>query len=279
MEPSKKEIIDVHLYDPSGFSIFKKNKRDFSFAEIFYCSNKDACSIFKEGGCVKRDLKGLGGRGSCPYGTSEKIKGFTTSASKFYTWLENIKTTYKEYLFTLNAPKAKVFSVGDYYYIPYLTLSWCWGSRFKDLFHDRFIKKTDLTVEVLMEILTYRPQAIMGGEISDYQMKDVPNLIKSVVRYSPELADLIGQTGLKIDLSHPSNVGRKAILQTLNPDVEVTIKKDRFFWDGKTLKALSKISVMNFLPGNWECVLTPNENIEVIVENEGQVNENTEFSN
>lgn len=272
------EIIDVHLYDPMAASLFGKDKKSCAFAEVFYCSNKDNCGIYKDGGCVKRDLVGLGGRGHCPYSSSQKTTGYSWRASKFHSWISDIKTKYKDHLFALNKPKEKLYEVGDYYYLPYITLTWLWESKFKNLLDGRFIKKSDLTAEVLAQILSYRPQAMMGGEIRDYQQKDIPNLIKSIIRYSPELADLLKETGLNIDFTVPSNVGRKAVLQTLNKNIEVKIKNDTFFWNGTTLKALTKVSVINFLPGSWECILTPDKNIDVIVENENQVNEATEYS-
>lgn len=276
----KPEIIDVHLYDPSDYGLYTKiPKTEKAFIEIFHCKLKDSCPIYREGGCVKRELLAFGNRGSCPYSSSEKVIGYSRKASKFYDWVKEIKAKYKDTLFALKAPKEKVYSVGEYYYLPFITLSWCWEASFKSLFTHRFIKKTDLTAEVLTKILTYKPKAIMGGEITDYQNKDIPNLIKSIIRYSPELTEILRETGLNVDLSVPSNVGRKAVLQTLNLNIYVRIKDDRFFWDGTKLKAISRLSVICLLPGEWEVYLTPSSRLEVIIENENQVNENTEFLN
>lgn len=272
------EIIDVHLYDASRPSLFGKDKNSKSFIEVFSCSSKDNCQIYKEGGCVFRDTSGIG-RGSCPYGKSSKEFGYTQRASKSYSWIAEKTEKYKDFLFKLNAPKQRVYEVGDYYHIPYLTLIWLRSSSFIGKFSGRMIKKSDLTPEAMREILTYRPRAMMGGEIEDYQNKDVPDLIKSIILYSPELTEIIKQTGLDINLGKPSNIGRKAILQTMNKNIEVEIKNDSFYWDGEKLKGLSKISVICFINGTWECYLTPSKPLEVIVKSEDQVNENTEYSN
>jgi hypothetical protein len=105
-----------------------------------------------------------------------------------------------------------------------------------------FLLKKDFTIKTLECIVDYRPYAMMGGEITEYQRKTIPlflNHLEEVfpVDYAALLVarpDYVERYGLK----SKNYIGRTAILKSLAPG-EVTIGKNVFSWDGQKLESVT----------------------------------------
>ena len=144
-----------------------------------------------------------------------------------------------------------------------------------------FLKKEKFTKENIEYLIHFRPQAWMGGEITTYQKEEVPKfvkhlqekcpgLFKEVLEYDPTIQTIVAAYSYK---------GRKAILQTLTPNIGkfVDIHKGEWIWDGEYLISLN--SHASFMRVNKfdEIRVKPKGRDEVQITEDSQVNEKTEF--
>ena len=70
--------ININLY--GGKSIFKGEREKPLESEITYCDKCDKCSFYKNKTCFNAGRW----KADCKFGKKEKIKGYTSRASKYY---------------------------------------------------------------------------------------------------------------------------------------------------------------------------------------------------
>lgn len=145
------------------------------------------------------------------------------------------------------------------------------------------MKRSDFNAELIKnEILNFRPEAFIGGYILYYQEKEVPKFIKWLKDIDKDLFEEVKRLAPKYFTSI-SNVGRKAILQTLNPNVGTfkDIHGGIWTWDGEYLYSNNSQGSFMIIESNEteECRIKPKGNAVVVVSDELQVNDNTEFIN
>jgi len=276
------KIIHVHVYDPRN-SIFKGSKSDKAEAHYYSCSASDKCDAYAGGRCVMIG-KIFGGR--CPYGRKNVTTGFTSRARKYHEWMSDVKEKYKEQLWALKSVDKTAIKIGEGFMLPYSFMDM--NKKVPFLSHGGgfstgtpFIKTEDLTTEVLLSIVTFKPQAMMGGEIKDYQLKIVPKFVKDIHDKYPDLFQtLVSVYPEASDLCENYDyTGRKALLSSINPDCHVVISKKAWHWDGEFITATDK-DYMIFAPVKWdECLLKfkPKSDESITITSNDQVNENTVF--
>ncbi len=279
---NESKIIHVHVYDPRN-SIFGSSKNDKAEAHCYSCSASDKCDAYANGQCIMIG-KVFGGR--CPYGRKNVTTGFTRRARKFHEWITDVKEKYKDHISALKSIDNTVIKLGDGFMLPY---------SFMDMnknvpFHSHgggfctglpFIKVEDLTPEILLSIVTFKPQAMMGGEIKDYQLKTVPKFIKDLSDKYADLFQLLlsvypGALAVCHDYDY---TGRKALLRTVNQGCEVVIAKNKWLWDGEFITATDK-NYMIFAPVKWDqCLLKfkPKPDEWITITSNDQVNIDTVF--
>ena len=127
----------------------------------------------------------------------------------------------------------------------------------------------------------YRPKAMMGGEITDYQKKEVPKFIKHL---SEKMPDTYKELCLKYERAAQiekdySYIGRKALLSTIAPNVGelVDIHKGSWAWDGKYLTSYNSHASFMLTSKFSEIRVIPSENVEIKITDDKQVNKNTVF--
>lgn len=268
--PNDSEVIHVHVYDPTH-RIFKEAPKRAS-AIVISCARAGECDAYKNGKCILVH-KPFGPR--C-FGRQSHHEGPTRRAKAFRGFISRWKD--HEKYGALEMQPNKVFRVGDGYFMPYAHIDLMESSPFEKhsgFFASGFPYLENPTAEALSTIYTQRPQALMGGEIKDYQAKIVPQIVKHLHDEYPELYQRL----LSVHPEASENVenfdytGKKAVLSTLLPG-EIKISKNRWTWDGEVLTGPG--SNMIFAPANAEEVIVkPGKDAVVKVTDPGMVGPDT----
>ena len=147
-----------------------------------------------------------------------------------------------------------------------------------------FILREAWTIDTVLTLIQFRPQALMGGEIHSYQQESVPKFIEHIRETDPAMwSELIAAMP---QLNKAANhVGRKALLKTLAFPIDIPPKDSRYpvawHWDGKVLSTKS----VNAYSDTWggqkpesiSLQLTPRDDATVVVANNSWVTQGTVF--
>jgi len=283
---SESKVIYAHVYNPRE-SLFKGNRNDKAQLFTVSCSNSENCGLFKRGECCR-----IGTFGSrCPYGTNGHKNGYTPKARAFSQWILDNKAKYS-YLTkpSLTSPKKIMTVIDGYVYLPYPHMNLNDKVPFLEkgsLFNhgSDFIKTDDFTIENIVKICSYRPQALMGGEIKSYQDESVPLFLLHLREQFKELYEQLVETYPRAAeiLSKHTNVGRKARLGSLTPNVgtfnETSSSKveAHWVWDGEYLTSVDKKTSFLIVYNFSEIRIKPSLDAVVTITDEAQVNESTIF--
>lgn len=149
----------------------------------------------------------------------------------------------------------------------------------------KYIKESAFDDKKFVEdLLNFKPLAMIGGVIKDYQEKHLPNFLQSVKYYNTELYNKLLSFDKVKELNESfSPVGKTAKVHTLKPS-KVLLLKDLFtysidctyFWDGEKILIIfndksvesTNIDVLSF---------TPKEDYLVKIVEEISVTPQTEF--
>lgn len=279
-------IIHANVFDPTAPSLFKSRANDRAECQTIDCAN-ESCPLLARGQCHMRG--GLFGN-TCPYGKARRETGPTKRAAACRSWVREKREQHNGIPF-LNAPPNRMDFIGDYVFLPYAHMTMCTAVPFKSrsgLFSagDPFLPGEFWTLATVLSLLNHRPQAMMGGEITDYQRKEVPQFLLHLRETDGDMwRQLIAEKpGLDVVANH---VGRKAVLATLNYPIEWTETSDRgsypvhWKWDGETLTTES----MNVFSRTWGKIdvdsvviqAKPAPRAAVVVRSNEWVCERTEF--
>lgn len=266
--------INLTYYNPYN-SLFKSGKSDREFYNLFTCCNSENCDAYKRSKCLM--LNGLWGQ-RCPYGKKVHKEGYTKSARKCGDLIRDIKNKYGNYEYKLKSLEF-VCEIGDYVYLalPHLT-NYNNSIREKDFFiSEGLIKKEDFTNEFILELINYRPRALMGGVISSYQTESVPKFINQLKKYYKDKYEEVLTLDNTIE-KYIENINYKdkyAKVKTLLPS-KVKLSTNTLEWTGEILKAKGKdISWWDL--SDEDVIIYPNENTYVKVVDNDSVTDNTEF--
>jgi len=274
------ELIYSYIWNPAN-SFFKCHKKDKAEYRKYFCNNKDNCDLYKKGYCLL-----LSSLSSCPYGKRVIEKGYTSKARKFNQWIKEKQKEVNEFNdLKLKYPPNKMSYFGDYIYLPYAHINIQTSLPFKnkgDFFvtGTPYLNKEDFNVDNIIKILSHKPKAMMGGEITNFQKIEVPkflihlkefdkNLFNKVVEKIPSILEIVKNT---------SNVGRKAYLHSLKPGTIINNKDEKWEWDGKYLTCYeAKIFFPVVKYENAKIVLTPEKKAIVTIDNDDIVDCDTIF--
>ncbi len=268
------ELIHFHVFSPDR-SLFKSSRNDKAETFLVYCSNKDNCSLHPKGLCVQRNSFGC----SCPYGKNGGSTGYTKRAGRYYSWIRDQKERHKD-VGSLSSPPNKIAFIGDYIYLPYSFMNmnekipflssgggFRTGSDF--MLMSDFVKK-----ETIESILAFRPMAMMGGEIKDYQKKHIPLFKLHLKEVMPDIYDeLIGE---EIDIS--ANVGRRAFVSSLKNGVEIKSTDGLFVVNDGWLETKKGKLILPFVKSEIiEIRLKPKPSETIEITDISQIDENTKY--
>lgn len=278
----QEEIIYAHVSDPRN-SLFKSSRKDRAECTTITCSNKDACSLYAQGTCILRQITLLGSS-SCPYGRRRVETGLTPKAAKYSAWRAEMAKKY-EGVGKLNAPVEHIAIIGDYVWLPFAHMNMNTKAPF--LKHSavfvsgsEFIPKDAFTLETLESIVKFRPQAMMGGEITSYRREQLPKFLKQLSEFDPGLWEQLSRSVPEVLEMIPANdVGRQALLVTLRPGCAVSFGRDTYVWDGEHLvkeDASAPIPLIGIADAAYVRA-KPRQNAKVTIARQDQVGPDTKF--
>lgn len=278
-----KEIINVNLY--GGKSIFGGRESPLE-ASIVSCDKFESCSYYKESQCI--GLRGFLSE-KCRYGNEQTVKGYTSRAQKYHQFRNKWKG--HEQYNKLDRPSKKLGLIDGVVVFPYNYIQIeetetgdfkikdpMFGSSIAYIDYDKF------TVDLIHRICTFKPQALMGGTISDFQKKTVPLFLAHLKELLPERYE-------ELIVQHPNfddkidYIGRKALLKTIKPShvyYESSNSKfdEEWYWNGETLEYEDGyVSSFNIVK---DCeivkiVIKPSEDATIKISSNDQVTEKTVF--
>jgi hypothetical protein len=281
------KLIAARVFDPREPSIFGKSKANERAEYItIECANSD-CPLLKIGQCVMTGIMGP----KCPYGYKRREQGPTKRAAKFWDFVTDKKKLAKEVGWNVGYAADKIAFIGDYVYLPY---SFANGQNSPLPFLQKggfmisgsdFIRREDWTLDFVLKFIGYRPQAMFGGEIKDFQTKSVPRFLTHLREVDPDMWTQLIAVRPEYDTT-PNHVGRKALLRTLASPLTINVAKHLSYpvqwqWDGKALKTNSVhtyCSTWGDMPAkSIQLELTPPDNAAIKVESNDWVTADTVF--
>ena len=279
------EIISVHLYGGKGIFGGKETPLE---AAVISCDRHEQCTYFQNDQCL--NIRGfLSPR--CKYGNIRNVKGYTSRATKYSAFKKEWQG--HEKYGKLQYPPTKLGVIGNEVIFPYpyirITKTEDGSIKITDPgFGSNLacIEKENFTVDLINRICKFRPQAIMGGVIKDYQNKTVPLFLAHLKEVLPEKYEELRQENGELT-KEVSYVGRKALLKTISPSevfynagIRYQQFNEKWHWDGEALTYISGY-VSNFnITKDYEISaikIIPSDKSTIIISSNEQVSDKTVF--
>ncbi|MGG4124809.1 hypothetical protein ABEV79_15000 [Bacillus licheniformis] len=279
-----KELINVGLY--GGRSIFGGRERPLE-ASVIYCDKHESCSYFKNGQClnVRSPLSG-----NCKFGSVRNIKGYTSRAKK-YSQFKREWESHENYS-KLKYPPQKLGLIDNVVVFPYpfarIEEMDSGELKIKDPYFSNdvwFIDYNKFTVELIYKLCTFRPQAMLGGEITKYQKEIVPLFLAHLEEVLPERYEEFTNKYTEFS-DRIDHTGRTAILKTINPSYVYYKSKnypslnEKWYWDGEFLTYQSGYVKGFSVTNNYEIEeikIRPSDTSKVKITSNDQVTDDTVF--
>lgn len=277
--------INVNLY--GGKSLFGGKESPLEADEI-YCERSEQCSFYKNERCLRcRAFL----QPHCKFGRNNVHTGYTSRAAKYHDFKR--RYTSDDCYNKLSYPSELAGVVDGYLY---LNLKYTLVRKKKEeneawrkVVNGYVIESAGLcdgsvwipveeaTNELLCAVLSYHPTAMMGGEISDYQSKVVPDIMMSLKKYAKEIYDRLISEYPKFDIA-PNYVGKYAFIKTMVEGSELTDCHGNKFVikEGKLVGEKIKRGFVPF-NGIMDCVVEVDENATYKINSNDQCDENTKF--
>ena len=232
--------INVDLYGGKG--IFGGRETPLKADEI-YCDKFEQCTFYKEGKCLRcRSFLAP----TCKFGRNNVIKGYTSRAMKYHDFKKKYEND--EVYHKLSYPKKLVAVMGDTLYMN-LKFTLVHKRRETDEkwrqdidgyiisevgFYpgDVFIPLNEVTDALLHAIFSYKPHAMMGGVIEDYQKKVVPEVLQGLKKVAPDIYNNFISKHPEYDIT-PNYIGKKAYVNSLKPNTKFKHKGCEWLYDGE----------------------------------------------
>ena len=278
-------MVSWHVFDPHN-ALFKEHRKDHAQNYGITCTLKD-CALRDAGHCTWGAILGWD---ACPYGRYQSNKGPTPKAHSCRTWIAAQKKLH-EGVPHLSIQPTKMAFVGEYVYLPYAHMKMCTAAPFREHGHAfkngcAFVPATSWNIATVLTLIDFRPQALMGGEITSYQLESVPLFIQHLREVDPAMFAQLIRARPVYD-QEPNYVGRKALLRTLKPNIEwdANVHKDypvRWRWDGTFLFTTSKHAYSSTWGGSIPMKITelkgvPEDNAAIKVQDNAWVTPDTIF--
>lgn len=276
------KLIHSHVFDPNRGNLFYKPKAtDHAEHTTIRCDASDRCEAFAAGKCIA-----LGMFTGCPHGNYSKVEGPTKRARSCREWCqerEKVKPDNKR----LEQPARKLMRIGDYIWLPYAHMDMALTGKpgITTSWRDSFIPASSFDVALVVRLCAARPQALFGGEITNYQQESVPAFVQHLHEQFPDIAREAAALSPRVaELSRSmSKVGRKALLRTILPNVgllrESAGKPAVWAWDGTAMTTSAKEALPPFTPfAATEIRIVPGPDAVAVITDDAQVSPETVFA-
>lgn len=276
------KVVSCSIFNPCN-SIFKHPANARAECTVVRCS-LEKCPLRESGTCTWIPPIGYD---ACPYGKVSCSTGYTKRAGKFSSWIREKEKEY-EGIPSLKYPHKRLAFIGDYVYLPYAHIDLNESVPFIRHSHYfvsgcRFIHKNAWNIKNILSIIDFRPRAMMGGEIRQYQEKEIPKFLSHVRESDVDMWNQIIKERPELD-KEPNYVGRKALLKTVKPGIKWTTDKSypvKWWWNGEKVITIG----LNAYNSTWGDVklksmdlkAIPADDATIIIKDNSWVTENTEF--
>ena len=270
------------VFNPEN-ALFKETRNSRASCTVIWCKLAD-CPLLASGACMWRPPLGWT---RCPYGRVATEEGPTKRAQSCGDWIRNRQELHPG-VGDVGYPAKRMALVGDYVYLPYVHADMNKSVPFLEhsgVFTSGtfLISREFWTLETVLAILDFRPQAMMGGEITSYQKDEVPLFLLHLRETDATMWAALIAVRPELD-TVPNHVGRKALLRTLTPPIK-WVSNHKYpvvwRWDGEFVVTTSKDAYSstwgNLKLESLELRARPETNAVVVVRDNAWVNENTEF--
>ena len=248
-----------------GASLHTADKQnDRAKLTVLSCALEGTCPLLQAGMCQHTTI--LGPR--CPYGKYSAVETHTKAAKAYYGEVSKLKERRESLPAIPNAPKnPHVCQVGDYIYWPYRYLIVDREGKIEfdiTLFSagNAFIKKEDFTLDFILKAVKFRPRALMGGEIRDYQEKTIPKMLLHLSIMFPEMWEQLPE-GIRNRTFVPDASTKVSYRLSNLPNGLCKIGEAWGYWDGKefkisekSVKDIVRLSVFSEIPGEFNLTVT-----------------------
>lgn len=281
------KTVHVHVWNPADTHFFKFHANDPATCETITCSIDGDCPLARAGTCAKVPVLFSG---ECPYGRYIKEKGPTKRASSVHQWVKDRMDRNADVPY-LKSPVHKMAFIGTYVYLPYAHMNM--NTNIPFLSHGQifntgsnFIPKQEWTIETVLKIVMFKPQALMGGEITTYQKDVIPIFVSHLNECDKDMFNALIKAMPEL-YKAPNYVGRLAYINSLNYPLTWTAGVNEKYpvvwsWDGKVLKTNSQDAYSKTWGGSipaesLELTIIPKPEATVKVQDNSWVNENTKY--
>ena len=276
-------IVHAHIFKPHA-SLWKGVKNDKAECHIINCDNSQNCGLFHRGECAWRRALGWS---RCPYGKYSQEKGFTKRARAYSDWIYKREKKYED-VGTLSGHTDMMAEIGDYVFLPYAHMDMnenvpfeAKGGAFRQ--GSAFFPKEHFTIENIIKICDFRPQALFGGEIKTYQQKEVPKFLVHLSEQMPSLFKKLCAAYPRAQeiIDDINYIDRKAVLATLVPNVGSfkDIHGREWTWGGTYLTSVNSHASFLIIGRNEysELHIKPTADAVVKITCNAQVNKDTKL--
>ena len=267
-------------YKPVSFYLkdtSRTNQNERASCEVVMCCNSDSCELYKNGYCAFLLGWVWNGGKKCPYGIKQHDVGFTPRAKKYRDWINTQNKKYEGVNQLKSVPKSTMHIVGDYIYLnyerftdnnklPFVQTGWHGGNP--------FMKMEDFNYNVVELLFKSSTNNDILQRFVIHLKERFPAMFIKLLKEHPDLDWFFKKL---------SNVGRKAKLYTLTPNIGVFKSKyrdcDIFKWDGTYLTTENSKNYHDFVC-KWDEIfikMKPKQDTIVVVTDDKQVNYNTIF--
>lgn len=285
--------INIELYGGKG--IFG-GKEEPLRSETIFCEDCENCSLYKSGKCLNVADR-FAGYASCPVGRVEHAKGYTRRAAKYWDFREKVEKdeAYHKLSYPQNCDFAVIGKGMLFLNLRYVRVwkpseqeikDWHYATgAFGYAVRERVVGRgwicfpvEEISMELLYQILSYQPSAMMGGVIKDYQDKIVPNILDAMRKNAPELYKELTDIYPDLKEKTPNYVGRYAYIMSLRDGLEISDNGTKGIKQGN--KIFVKEFYSGFLPFKGKvatCEITFDEKATIKILNNDWVDDNTRF--
>lgn len=226
------KVIASRVIDPREPALFFKRKKSDPAEHLTITCSCESCPLLARGECATIGVF----RTYCPYGSKREETGPTMRAAKFGAWIRERRAMHPGVSWNVGIPTTKLAFVGDYVYLPYSHADDCKAVPFH---RGPWLNREDWTLENVLKLIDFRPQALFGGEITDYRVKIVPLMLHHIRELDSDMWRQVVAARPQLDVV-PNYVGRKALVKTLAFPITIPPYDNRYpvqwQWDGKTLR-------------------------------------------
>lgn len=235
------EKIAVNLYGGKG--IFGGKEKPLE-ADIIYCDRANECSCYRDGKCLEVRAPFFGG---CKFGKTEKVKGYTSRAAKYYDFKK--RYTSDPLYGKISFPSTLAAAMGDHLFIKTGLVNvrkrreddekWkkdVNGYMIEDPGFGHcyvFLSTEDATNDLLKAIFSYTPHSIMGDNLGKRWKEElVPKILQDLKACAPDVYHRFTSEYPEY-IFEPDYIGKRAYINSLKPGTKFTQNNITWLYDGE----------------------------------------------